>query len=115
MDGIILTSLAVSLILTLALESGFFFIAGKRNVKDWLLLVMANIITNPAVVLLYWLAVLYTGLHRAVITIPLELAAVLVEGRCYKKYGDNFKRPYLFSIAANVFSFGTGVIIQYFI
>jgi len=115
MNGVILASLAISLILTLALESGFFFIAGKRNIKDWLLLVMVNILTNPAVVLLYWLAVLYTDLHRAAIIVPLELAAVFIEGRCYRKYGENFKRPYLFSIAANAFSFGSGVIIQHFI
>ena len=115
MNGVILASLAVSLVLTLALESGFFFIAGKRNLKDLLLVVMVNILTNPAVVLIYWLGVLYTGLHRAAITIPLELLAVLAEGRCYQKYGNDFKRPYLFSIAANAFSFGNGVIIQHFI
>ena len=115
MNGVILASLAISLILTLALETGFFFIAGKRNIKDLLLLVMVNIITNPAVVLIYWLMIMYTDLHRAAIIVPLELFAVFIEGRYYKKYGHDFKHPYLFSIAANAFSFGSGVIIQQFI
>ena len=115
MNGEILTALAVSLILTVALEAGFFLLAGKRNKKDLLLTVMVNILTNPAVVLLYWLAVLNTGWNHTVIKIPLELFAVLTEGYYYKKYGRDFKRPYLFSIAANMFSFWLGVAIQQFL
>ena len=108
-------ALALSLVLTLALETGFFLLLGKRNKKDLFLLVMANMITNPAVVLLYWLMALYTGWNRTLIKIPLELFAVLIEGHYYKKYGKTFGRPYLFSLAANAFSFGVGVLIQQFI
>jgi len=115
MSGELLTALAVSLIFTVILEAGFFLLTGKRSKKDLLLTVMANIITNPAVVLLYWLAVLNTGFNRAIIKIPLELFAILTEGYYYKKYGQDFKRPYLFSVAANVFSFSIGVFIQKFI
>ena len=115
MSGELLTALTVSLISTVALEAGFFLLAGKRNKKDLLLTVMVNIITNPAVVLLYWLAVLYTGWNRIVIKIPLELFAVFTEGYYYRKYGRDFKHPYLFSIATNAFSFGIGLLIQNFI
>ena len=110
-------ALAVSLALTAALEAGFFLVTGKgkRGKKDLLLTVMANIITNPAVVLLYWLAVLNTDWDRTVIKIPLELSAVVIEGYYYKKYGAGFKRPYLFSAAANAFSFGIGAVIQQFV
>jgi hypothetical protein len=107
-------ALAISLILTLALETGFFFATGKRDKKDLLLLILVNILTNPAVVLTYWLMVLYTGWNAVIIIIPLEIFAVLTEGFYYKKYGRCFKRPYFFSLAANAFSYGTGVLLQYF-
>ena len=109
----LLSSLGVSLLLTIVLETGFFFIAGKREKKDLLLLMLVNILTNPAVVLLYWLAVLYAGLNSVIIMIPLELFAILAEGYYYKKYGCGFHRPYLFSFAANMFSFWIGVAIQF--
>ena len=106
-------SLIVSLILTLMIETAFFFLVGKRNKKDLLLLVLVNILTNPAVVFLYWMAMLHTNLNRIIVIMHLELFAILTEGAYYKKYGQDFKRPYLFSIAANVFSYGTGVLLQY--
>ena len=111
----LLTALAISLGTTLILEAGFFLLAGKRNKKDLLLLVSVNVITNPVVVLLYWLSVLYTDLNSIAVKAALELFAVLTEGLYYKKYGQDFKRPYLFSLAANAVSFGIGVLIQLFI
>jgi len=107
-------ALVISLILTLILEAGFYLLVGKRNKKDLLLLVMVNIITNPVVVLSYWLAVLYMNWNPVLTVISLELGAILVEGFYYKKYGQDFKRPYLFSAAANTFSYGTGVLLQRF-
>ena len=107
-------ALVVSLVLTLALETGFFLLVGKRDKKDLLLVVMVNVITNPVVVLLYWLAVLYGNWNRAAAAIPLELFAVLAEGYYYKKYGQDFRRPYLFSAAANAFSYGVGALLQQF-
>ena len=92
MNRELLIALALSLAMTLVLECAFFFATGKRDKKDLLLVVMANILTNPPVVLLYSLSMMYTGWERAFIVIPLEAAAVLTEGYCYKKYGCNFKR-----------------------
>ena len=114
MSRALLTSLALSLLMTLVLEIGFFFLVGKRDRKDLLLAALVNVITNPIVVLLYWLAAMYTAWSAVAVLIPLELFAVVMEGYCYKKYGRKFRRPYLFSIAANVFSFGTGLLIQLF-
>ena len=105
-------ALVVSLVLTIVLETGFFLLVGKRDKKDLLLVVLVNVITNPVVVLLYWLAVLYGHWNRAAATLPLELFAVLTEGFYYKKYGRDFKRPYLFSVAANAFSYGVGALLQ---
>ncbi|MCL2151945.1 MAG: hypothetical protein FWH57_03130 [Oscillospiraceae bacterium] len=105
-------SLAISLALTLVLESGFFFLTGKRNKKDLMLVSLVNIITNPVVVLSYWLIVMYADIEPVIVLIPLELFAMIIEGCYYKKYGQSFKRPYFFSIAANVFSFAAGLLFQ---
>jgi hypothetical protein len=112
MNQALITSLIISLLLTILLETGFFLITGKRRQKDLRLVVLVNVITNPIVVLSYWLAVRYTNWHPAAVLIPLELLAILVEGNYYKKYGQDFRKPYLFAITANIFSFGLGVIIQ---
>ncbi|MCL2757502.1 MAG: hypothetical protein FWD43_05440 [Coriobacteriia bacterium] len=73
---------------------------------------MANILTNPAVVLLYWLAFYYTSWNKILVMIALELVAILVEWWYYKKYGEGFKRPFLFSVTANVISFTAGLLLQ---
>ena len=112
MIGALLFSLAISLVLTIVFESGFFLAIGKRDKKDLLLLLLVNVITNPIVVLSFWLIVLFTNLNPYIMLIPLELFAVLFEGYHYKKYGRSFRRPYLFSLAANMFSFGIGELIQ---
>jgi len=108
----LLTALAISLALTLVFEAAFFFIAGKRNRKDLLLVILVNVLTNPIVVLLYWISAYFTNWNLTIVKIPLELFAVLTEGYCYSKYGQTFKRPFMFSLAANAFSFTAGVLIQ---
>jgi hypothetical protein len=120
MNQALKTSLAVSLFLTILLEIGFYLFAGKlftnkSDKKDLLLVALVNVLTNPAVTLLYGLTALYTTWNTVIVLIPLELFAVFTEGYYYKKYSGNFLRPYLFSTAANIFSFGTGMLIQMFI
>jgi len=112
MNRDLLIALAISLALTLAFEMSFFFITGKQNKKDLLLVIMVNVFTNPIVVLLYWLTYLYMNWNTIIVLIPLEAFAVLTEGYYYKKYGQSFKRPFLFSLAANAFSFTLGFLIQ---
>ena len=112
----IVISLVLSLVLTLLLETGFFLLVrlinGKRHKKDALLVLIVNVLTNPVVVLLYWLAILYTNINHVILMAPLEIFAVLTEGYIYKKHGRFFEHPYAFSIAANAFSFGTGLLLQ---
>ena len=105
-------ALAISLVLTIFFEAGFFLTIGKRNKKDLLLVVLVNMLTNPAVVLLYWLMSIYTDWNRALAMIPLEISAIIVEGHYYKRYGQSFRRPFAFSLVANAFSFSAGFIIQ---
>lgn len=113
MSQVVLSSLMLSLVLTLAFEIAFFLLVNKRSKKDLLLVALVNILTNPVVVLLYWLSVLYTEWNSALVTIPLELFAIVTEGYYYKKYSQCIRYPYLFSLAANMFSFWSGVFIQW--
>ena len=105
-------ALALSLALTIALEVVFALAAGKRGQRDLLLVVLVNALTNPVVVLSYWLSVFYTGWSPPVVKGVLEVWAVGTEALCYKKYGRDFRHPLLFSILANAFSFGMGLLLQ---
>jgi len=113
-NNALLTALAISLALTVLFEVGFFFIVGKRNRKDLLLVVLVNTLTNPIVVLLYWIMSYNTNWNTTLVIAPLEVFAVLTEGFIYGRYAKSIKRPFLFSLGANTFSFTLGLIIQYF-
>lgn len=73
--------LLVSLGLTVALEEGFGWLTGVRDPWDILLVLLVNLLTNPAVVFLYYVNCLYLGWNRTVITVGLE-AAQLQWKRC---------------------------------
>ena len=113
MNRNIITSLALSLLLTIVFEAIVFLLAKKRDKKDFALLILVNVLTNPAVVLLHRLSIVYTSLNSRAILVLLELFAIVTEGYCYKKYGRTFKQPYAFSVTANMFSYWTGVLLQF--
>ncbi|NLC89909.1 MAG: hypothetical protein GX681_07600 [Clostridiaceae bacterium] len=108
----LLTSLGLSLALTLLFESLFFFIVGKRSKWDWLLLLLLNVLTNPVVVMSWYLLRAFTKLNLLLVLVFLETAAVVVEGCFYRKYAETIKRPFCFSLAANACSFGAGKLIE---
>lgn len=106
-----LEALLISLGLTLLLELPFAWVLGKRK-RDLLLVLLVNTLTNPAVVLLYMLAGMYTALPPALVKVVLEVAAVLVEAFYYRTYGEHFHRPLWFSLCANALSFGVGLLLN---
>lgn len=107
--------LLVSLGLTVALEEGFGWLTGVRDRWDILLVLLVNLLTNPAVVFLYYVNCLYLGWNRTVITVGLEAAAIAVEAVCYKTAAGNIRHPWLFSIGANLVSFTLGAMITRYI
>ena len=109
--SVLALSLAVSLGLTLVLELPFALVTGKRG-RDLALVCLVNVLTNPAVVLLYFLAAALTAIPPWVVKAVLEVAAVLVEALYYCRYGAGFRRPLLFSLGANAFSFMLGELIS---
>jgi hypothetical protein len=111
MDRLIF-NLAISLALTVILETGFALLCGIRYKRDLILICLVNVITNPMVVLVYHFAVHFTVWKRAYVIIPLEIFAAAAEAIYYKLYAKEVKRPFLFSASANLFSFGIGELIN---
>lgn len=104
--------LAISLALTLALEEGFALAWGLRGRRELGLTALVNCLTNPPAALLYHSA---AGLWPPLaVTAVLEGAVVLAEWRCYRAFSEQVRRPFLFSLAANAFSYGVGRLINQF-
>ena len=102
-----LISLLVSLALTLILEGLLALLWGVRCRRDWLLLLLVNVVTNPIVV----------SLHRLLgggiaLTAVLELSAVAAEWLAYRKWGRDTRPALLFSLCANGFSYCSGVLLN---
>lgn len=101
--------LVVSLFLTLVLELGFALLWGV-NMRDILLVALANVLTNPVVVLCYTLVGSFTpGLLIPAVAV-LEVGAVVVEGWLFQTR-SNIRFPWAFALCANLFSFTIGLIL----
>ncbi len=96
---------ALSLLLTLVFEGVIAFAWGVRK-RDLLLFMLINVLTNPAAVLLH---ALFPGWG---VTAVLEAGVVLVEGALYQQLGYAVRRPWLFSLCANIFSFCMGLAVD---
>lgn len=106
----LLTSMLLALTLTLLLELLFALIWGVR--KDGLLMVvLMNLLTNPAVNLLHYLAGTLLGWQSFWLVVVLEAAAVVTEGFCCR---DFIRRPWLFALFVNLFSYSMGELLQLF-
>lgn len=111
MGNNIFLSLALSLALTLVLELGFCAALGVRKGRGLLIVLLANLLTNPPVVLCYSLLTAEAGLPPWAAALPLEAAAVGAEWFCYKYWGG-IKRPLALSLGANCFSYFTGLLLR---
>ena len=102
------------LICTIIIELFVGYILKVRNKKDQLNIILANIITNPIVVSVPVLMLVYYGYNFAIITlIILEIITVITEGYIYKKV-LNYKsiNPYLISLILNISSYLIGELIN---
>ena len=79
MTAELVRSLLLSLALTLAFELGAAFLLGVRDTKDFLLLFLVNVITNPPLVLALDLWYLSRGMPPWYLIGALELTAVAAE------------------------------------
>ena len=105
-----LAALGLSLGLTLLFELPFALLWGLRG-RDLLLCALVNLLTNPPLVFLV-LCWRHFGPGPDWLPVPLlEAAAVLVEGHFYRRDGEAVRRPFLFSLCANAFSYAMGLLI----
>ena len=95
---------AVSFALTLLIEFAVFLCFGLRSRRCLKLLLLVNLLTNPAAVLLHWL-----GIPQ----IPIEIAVVLVEWQVYRPFSQEIPHPFALSLTANGVSWGLGLLIQF--
>ncbi len=102
----LILSLLVSLLITLAAEGLFALVWGVRGKMNYLILLLANTLTNPPVVLTCYF---FKGMP---LQIALEIAVVAVEGLVFR-FATDFKRPFLFALCCNAFSYLVGILIQY--
>lgn len=100
--------LAVSLLLTLIFEEVFAWTWGLRGKRELGLVALVNCLTNPPVVLLYHTAAGFRHWNAALVTAVLEIAAVVVEWFCYRAFSEQVKKPLLFALLINLFSYGAG-------
>ena len=104
-----LAALGVSLGLTLLLEGLFALVWGLRG-RDLILCALVNLLTNPPLVFLV-LCWRHFGPAPAWLPVPvLEALAVWIEGTIYRRDGERIRRPLLFSLCANAFSYGLGLL-----
>lgn len=105
----LIESLLLSLSLTLLFESAFAFLFGLRKGKDFLLVILVNVVTNPPLVL-----TLNLLQRRSLVCFPvilvLELGAITVEWLLYRKRLEYKKLPPLvFSLLLNAISYTGGL------
>lgn len=98
-----------ALVMTLALELVFALAWGFRKEK-LLMVVLMNVLTNPAANILYSFMTGYLGWPKLWPTIVLETAVVTIEGLCCK---DFMEKPWSFVILVNLFSYTAGLLLQH--
>lgn len=126
MTGYILEMFGVSLALTLAIEMVVALIFKLRG-RDLCLVLLANVLTNPAAVLLAWLFGSCGDVYGAfdggfggvwptiLFYFVLEMAVVITEGWIYRRRMDSLRHPLAFSLIANGCSFLIGKILEGFL
>ncbi|MBQ9968649.1 MAG: hypothetical protein IJO88_08000 [Oscillospiraceae bacterium] len=104
----LLLPMAWTLALTLVLELVFALVWGLRREKLLMVLLM-NILTNPAANILYSFMTVYLGWSKCLPAVVLETAVIAVEGLCCRGFMD---RPWSFVILVNLFSYTAGLLLQ---
>lgn len=111
MAAALVLSLIVSLLLTLALEELFALVWGLRG-RDLKLVLLMNLLTNPLAVSAHFILCHLWELSEIPVVLVIESLVVLTEGACCRSLGEKIRHPWAFALAVNLFSYGTGVLLQ---
>ena len=105
-----------ALLLTVAVECAIAGIAGIRNARDQITVVLANLLTNPLVVSVGAAARFFIGREALVpVTLAMEILTVLIEGIVYKKAIADITHPMLLSLTCNASSYIIGELLNRFL
>lgn len=98
---------SVSLVLTWLIELTVAAVMGFRDRRSILLVILVNLLTNPAAVLLC---------HLGIPQLPVELAVIAVEACVYTSFAKDTRwqipHPIGLSVAANLIAWFAGIILQ---
>ncbi len=94
-------------VLTVFLECAFFFLSGYRKGWDLGVIACANEITNLVLNLVMSVA----ALPREPLIYALEAVAVITEYLIYRKAFGPSRRLFALTLAANIISYGIGLIL----
>ncbi|MGM9538684.1 MAG: hypothetical protein ACI3VN_10175 [Candidatus Onthomonas sp.] len=111
MAAALVQSLIVSLLLTLILEELFALAWGLRG-RDLKLVFLLNLLTNPLAVSTRFALCRLWGLPEIPVVLAIESLVVLTEGGCCRALSEKLRHPWAFALAVNLFSYGTGVLLQ---
>lgn len=99
----------ISLLLTIVVEGIVAVIFGVRRARSFILVLLVNILTNPAAVLVNWLlGVFVPGYGGLAWQIPIEVIVVVIEAIIYYNFSKDeeidIKKPVLLAVCANLVS-----------
>lgn len=110
---VILQGMEISLAMTLVLELAYALLWGVRGRHDLLLTVLVNVLTNPIVVfMVYYVRIRRFSMNTGLVTAGLETFAVVTEALLYRRFSRTIRRPWLFSLSVNAFSYAVGELIN---
>lgn len=112
----ILSSFAVSLGLTLLIELSLAALFKVRTKRGLLIVLLANVLTNPAVVFLCMALGPFLGKFYLPFQLLAEAVAVFVEAYVYRQFQADLRaslRPFLLSLVLNACSYGAGLVLNY--
>lgn len=103
----LLEMFTISLVLTWLIELTVAALMGLRDRKHILLVLLVNLLTNPAAVLLC---------HFGIPQLPVELAVIAVEACVYMSFAKDTRwqipHPIVLSVAANLIAWFAGILLQ---
>lgn len=111
MAALLIQSLVLSLLLTLLLE-GLFALAWGIRGRDLTLVLLVNLLTNPLAVTAHFLLCRLRALPGPPVVLGIETLVVLSEGLLFRSLGQRISHPWAFALTVNLFSYGTGVLLQ---
>lgn len=117
---ILIEMFGISLGLTLVIEILVALLWKWKSKRQILLVVLTNILTNPAAVLLVWLGKNYLGIDKDIfLQIFVEVLVVSAEAWIYFLFSKEeawvLPKPIGYAVIANGVSWFSGVVLQYFI